>query len=82
MLIPRPLTLLTDTYMENLVDLGHGEVFFHLNNEKVDHFLIRLQQIDRVLTLAYEDFCLFTGKEFSVLLVNDAKMLELKGRVH
>lgn len=68
--------------MEYLVDFGHGEVFFHLNNEEVDHFLIRLQQIDRILTLTNKDFCLLVGEEFSVLLVDYAEMLELKGRVH
>lgn len=68
--------------MEYLVDLGHGEVFFHLNNEKVDHLLIRLQQVDRVLTLTDQDFCLFVGEEFCVLLVDDAEMLELEGRVY
>ena len=68
--------------MEYLVDLGHGEVLFHLNNEEVNHFLIRLQQIDRVLTLTDENFCLLTGEEFSVLLMDYAEMFELKGRVH
>ena len=68
--------------MEYLVDLGHGEVFFHLNNEKVDHFLIRLQQVDRVLTLTDQDFCLFVGEEFRVLLVDDAEMSELERRVY
>lgn len=68
--------------MEYLIDLGHGKVFFHLNNEKVDHFLIRLQQVDRVLTLTDQDFCLFVGEEFCVLLVDDTEMSELERRVY
>lgn len=68
--------------MEYLVDLGHGEIFFHLNNEKIDHFLIRLQQIDRVLALTDQDFCLFVGEKFCVLLVDNAEMSELERRVY
>lgn len=68
--------------MEYLVDFGHGKVLFHLNNEEVDHFLVRLQQIDRVLTLTDQDLCLFVGEKFRVLLVDDAEMFELEGRVH
>ena len=78
----RPWPELADCYVKDLVDLGHREVLLHLDDEEVYHLLIRLEEVDWVLALADEDFCLFAGQEFGIFFVDDGGMAELEGRVH
>lgn len=64
--------------MEYLVDFGHREVLLHFDDEEVDHFLIRLQQVDGVLAFAYENFSLFAWQKLSVFFVNYGGMPKLE----
>jgi hypothetical protein len=64
--------------MKDLVYFGHGKVLLDFNDEEVDHFLIRLQQVDRILALADEDFCLLAGQKLGVFLMDDGGVSELE----
>lgn len=68
--------------MENVVDGLHREGLLHLDDEEVDHFLIRLQQVDGVVALADQDLSLLVGQELRVLFVDDGGVFELEGGVH
>jgi hypothetical protein len=73
-----PSPVYTNSYMEYLVDLGHREVLLHFDDEEVDHFLIRLQQVDGVLAFAYENFSLFARQKLSVFFVDDGGVPKLE----
>lgn len=68
--------------MKNVVDGLHREGLLHLDDEEVDHFLIRLQQVDGVVALTDQDLSLLVGQELRVLFVDDGGVLELEGGVH
>ena len=68
--------------MENVVDGLHGEGLLHLDDEEVDHFFIRLQQIDGVVALADQNLSLLVGQEFGVFFVDYRGVLEFEGGVH
>ena len=68
--------------MKDAIDAVHGEAFFHLDNEEIDHFLVRLKQVDRVVTLANKDLGLLARQELYELLVTDRVVTELERRVH
>jgi hypothetical protein len=68
--------------MENRVDFIHREVFLNLNDEEVDHFFVRLKQINRIVTFTNEDLAVFARQELHELLVDDGRVPKFEGAVH
>ena len=64
--------------MENRVNRLHVEIFLHLNYEEIDHLLVRLQQIYRVVALAYQNLAVFAGQKLQEFLVDDGGMPEFE----
>lgn len=67
--------------MKNGIDWLHIEVFFNFDDEKVDHFLIWLKQVNRVVTFTNKDLAIFTGKELQIFLMNNGRMSEFEWTV-
>ena len=67
--------------MENCIDLMHWETFFDLDDEKVDWFLIALENVNGVIAFTNENLILFGREEFCVLSITDGLAAELKGCV-
>ncbi len=68
--------------MKDSVNGLHGEGLLDLNNEKVDHFLIGLQQVDRIVALADQDLAVLAGQEFDVLFMDEGGVSEFEGAVY
>ena len=67
--------------MENGINGLHREGLLNLNDEKVDHFLIRLQQVDRVIALANQNLTILAGQKLDELLMYQGRVPELEGTV-
>jgi hypothetical protein len=68
-------------YVEDGVDGLHGEGFLYLNDEEVDHFLIRLEEVDGVVGLTDKYFAVFAGEELDEFFVYDGGVSEFEGAV-
>ena len=64
--------------MENRVNRLHVEILLHLNYEEIDHLLVRLQKVDRVVTLAYENLAIFAGQKLQEFFMDDGGVPEFE----
>ena len=60
--------------MKDGVDFIHRKIFLDLNDEEVDHLLVRLKQVNGVVTLTNKDLTVFAGQKLHELLVDDGGM--------
>lgn len=68
--------------MKDGVDGFHIEVLLNLNNKEVNHLLIRLQQVYRIITLTNQDLAIFIRKKLQEFLMNQSRMSEFKRTIH
>lgn len=70
-----------EIYMKDGIDFIHRKVLFNLNDEEIDHLLVRLKQINRIVAFTYENLAVFTRQKFHKFFMNDCRMSELKRTV-
>jgi hypothetical protein len=68
--------------MKNGVNRFHRKCLLDFYNEKINHFFIRLQKINRIVTLTDKYLTIFTWQKFDKFLVDESWVPEFKRTVH
>jgi hypothetical protein len=64
--------------MKDVVNRLHGEVLLNFDDKKVYIFLIRLQEIDRIVALANQNFIVFTWEKLSEFTVVNCRVFKFE----
>ena len=80
-MIATPFPAFYDSYVEDSGDWVHGESLLDINHEETDVLLVRLEKVDRVYALNYQNLCVFIGKELDIFAIVNGDVIELEGSI-